>query len=83
MPRMDIILDGDGAFADVPPEKFAHTTEPIRVAILNGGMQSGKPSVAIGVFLPNNGGCVMAETSLALFLSAADAFKARYGDPRT
>ena len=25
---------------------------------------------------------VIAETTLALFLTAADAFKARYGDPR-
>jgi hypothetical protein len=46
-------------------------------------MESGKPSVCIGVFLPNNGGCVLAETSLALFLTAADALKARFGDPRT
>jgi hypothetical protein len=86
MPRLDIILDGDGAFADVPAEKLAHTTEPIRIAGLAGGMIGGdgrrNPSVAIGVFLPHNGGCVLAETSLKLFLTAADALKARYGDPR-
>ena len=83
MPRLDIILEGDGAFKDVDPKKLAHTTEPIRIAALEGGMESGKPSLVIGCFLPNNGGCVIAETSLALFLSAADAFKARFGDPRT
>lgn len=82
MPRIDIILDGDGAFKDVPKEKLGHTTEPIRVVALEGGMKSGKPSVAIGVFLPHGGGCVIAETSLALFLSAADALRARFGDPR-
>ena len=82
MAQLDLILNGDGAFADVPRERLAHTTEPIRVAALEGGMQSGRPSVAIGVFLPNNGGCVIAETSLALFLTAADGLKARFGDPR-
>lgn len=83
MPWIDIILNGDGMVRDVPAEKLAYTTEPIRVGVLEGGMSSGKPSVAIAVFLPNDGGCVVAETSLALFLSAADAFKARFGDPRT
>ena len=82
MPSIDIILDGEGAFNDVPPEKFAHTQEEIRIAGLERGMTSGKPSVAIGVFLPHGGGCVLAETSLALFLMAADALKARFGDPR-
>lgn len=82
MPSIDLVLAGDGAFADVNPKKLAHTTESIRIAGLAGGMQSGKPSVAIGVFLPNNGGCVIAETSLALFLTAADGLKARFGDPR-
>ena len=82
MPAITIILDGDGAFDDVNPEKLGHTTETIRIAALDKGMASGKPSLAIGVFLPHNGGCVIAETSLALFLTAADAFKARFGDPR-
>lgn len=82
MPSIDLILHGDGAFADVPPEKLAHTTEPLRISALEGGMESGKPSVVIGSFLPNGGGCVIAETSLALFLTAADALKARFGDPR-
>lgn len=82
MPSIDIILDGDGAFRDVDPKHLAHTTETIRVAALAGGMQSGKPSLCIGMFLPNGGGCVIGETSLALFLSAADALKARFGDPR-
>jgi hypothetical protein len=83
MARLDIILDGAGMVKDVPPAKLAHTTEPLRIGGLAGGMSSGKPSVAIAVFLPNNGGCVLAETSLALFLSAADALKARYGDPHS
>lgn len=82
MPCIDLILEGDGAFADVPPSKLGHTTEPIRIVGLAGGMESGNPSVCIGSFLPHDGGCVIAETSLALFLTAADALKARFGDPR-
>lgn len=82
MPRLDIVFDGDGAFADVAPAQLGHTTEPIRVVALEGGMESGKPSVCIGMFLPHDGGCVVGETSLALFLTAADALKARFGDPR-
>jgi hypothetical protein len=86
MPQLDIILEGDGAFADVPKEKLAHTTEPMRITALADGMisEGGRryPSVAIGMFLPHGGGCVVGETSLKLFLTAADALKARYGDPR-
>lgn len=82
MPSIHLIMQDVGAFADVPAEKRAHTTEPMRITALEGGMQSGKPSVVIGMFLPHGGGCVIGETSLALFLSAADALKARYGDPR-
>lgn len=82
MPSIDLRLDGDGAFSDVDPAKAAHTLEPLRIAGLDHGMESGNASVCIGVFLPNNGGCVLAETSLALFLTAADALKARFGDPR-
>jgi hypothetical protein len=87
MPRLDIRLDGEGAFADVPEEKLAHTTEPMRIAALADGMigECGhrNPSVAIGMFLPHDGGCVIGETSLKLFLTAADALRARFGDPRT
>lgn len=82
MASIDLRLNGDGAFSDVPKEKLGHTTEPLRISALKGGMESGKPSVCIGMFLPNDGGCVIGETSLALFLTAADALKARFGDPR-
>lgn len=82
MPSIHLILEGDGAFADVPKEKLAVTQEEIRICGLPRGMTSGHPSVGIGVFLPHGGGCVLAETSLKLFLTAADALKARYGDPR-
>jgi hypothetical protein len=50
------------------------------VAALPRGTVSGKPTVTFRVDLPD-GTVVLAETTLSLFLSAADAFKARHGDP--
>lgn len=52
--------------------------DPIQVCGLSGGMTSGRPSVAIRLDLPN-GTTVIAETSLRLFLMAADALKAKFG----
>lgn len=48
---------------------------------LPAGTQSGKPTVAFKLALPD-GRVLFTETTLALFLTAADALKARYGDPR-
>lgn len=56
-------------------------TAPIDVGALPRGMRSGEPSIAFCFRLPNRK-VVLAETSLRLFLTAADGFKARYGDPR-
>lgn len=53
----------------------------IEIGALTGGMASGAPSVAFCFELPD-GQVVIAETSMALFLTAGDALKARYGDPR-
>ena len=85
MPVMTLNLDGDGAFEDWKDLDMIHLgneAPPIRVTVLPGGMASGKPSVAFGFRLPDRR-VVVAETSLALFLSAADVMKAKYGDPRT
>lgn len=82
MAALDIFVRGDGMAADIPRDKLAHTTEPLRIGALDAGTDGGKPSVAILAILPNGGGAVLAETTLALFLAAADAFKAAYGDPR-
>lgn len=84
MIALTIKLDGDGAWPDL-----GHRTEAglvlearsIEIAGLAGGMASGKPSVMIRIDRPD-GRVTIAETSLALLLTAADALKARYGDPR-
>lgn len=53
----------------------------IEIGALPAGMASGKPSIAFGFALPD-GRVVLAESSLQLLLTAADAFRAKYGDPR-
>lgn len=54
---------------------------PLAIAGLEGGMESGKPSVGVRMDLPG-GKVAVAEVSLANFLLAADALKAKFGDPR-
>lgn len=73
-------MPGDQAIA---AGKLIHLGEgdTLEVGALAGGMQSGAPSCALCFNLPD-GRAVLAETSLALFLTAGDALKARYGDPR-
>jgi hypothetical protein len=51
------------------------------IGAMPAGMTSGNPTIAVFAET-EHGRVVFAETSLSLFLMAADAFKARYGDPR-
>jgi len=44
------------------------------------GTENGKPVVMIGLDMGES--VLVVQTTLALFLTAAEAFKARYGDPR-
>jgi len=83
MPVLKIILDGDSCWPDLnkPGKTIIHHTDEIQVAVLGRGMASGKPSVSIRIDIDSKTS-VIAETSLALLLTAADAFKAKYGDPR-
>lgn len=57
----------------------ARSARITHVCALPGGMQSGKPSVAIIAEL-DDGTQVFAETSLALLQAAARAFTAKYGE---
>jgi hypothetical protein len=80
MIKMDVILDGEGAFTELA-DKFAQgqivQAEVAAVAALSRGMSSGKPSVMFRIDLPD-GRTVMAETSMRLLLVAAKAFETRY-----
>lgn len=64
--RENVIHLGDGA-------------PPIRVAVLENGMGSGRPSIALRIDLPD-GKSVIAETTARLFCTAARAIMARYPD---
>ncbi len=76
----DIIVHGmgNGAFANYQDRELIHLGDgapPIRIVLLKHGMKSGKPSVGIVLELPL-GEVVIAETSLQVFLAAADALRA-------
>jgi len=79
MAQLHISLEGDNAWTDLKehPERIIHTTNDWHVAALSGGMNSGRPSVAIRIDLPD-GQVVIAETSMRLFLGAAMTFMGRY-----
>lgn len=78
MLAIKIRLDGDGVLEGTDPENTLYVTSPITIASLDGGMQSGKPSVAFIIELPD-GKTIVAETSLALFQATAKAFAAKFG----
>jgi hypothetical protein len=85
MVALRIIVDGEGALPELAPAVAAGrlVRAPLAtLAALPGGMQSGEPSVAAVIDLPD-GRVVFAETSLRMLLAACDAFVARHGDPRT
>jgi hypothetical protein len=82
MISMTINLNGDNAWPDLRDKEIIHIANdapPIQVAALNGGLASGRPSVAIRIDLPD-GRTVVAETTARLFCSAARAIQAKYPD---
>lgn len=82
MPLIIIDGKGDGCWSDLA--EFASTgrlvdmmgpdAPPIRLAVLSGGMESGQASVSIRLELPD-GRVVLTETSLALFVNAANVMR--------
>lgn len=77
MTSLQIHLDGDGAWPDMVPEKTIKGNL-IGVAALKAGMQTGRASVSFRVELPD-GQLVFCETSMRLFLNAANVFRVKYG----
>lgn len=64
------------------PYGVAEHTGPMIIGGMAEGTENGKPVVMIGLDMGEEEGVLVAQTTLALFLTAADALKARYGDPR-
>lgn len=83
MPAMiSLNLDGDGAWTDLADQLdqvvwLGEGSPPIEMAVLEGGMVSGRPSVAFRFDLPD-GRVLVAETSVANFLAVAAAVRGRY-----
>ncbi len=84
---MRLELKGDGCWPDLEGKidtpqviHLGNDAPPIGVSALEGGLQSGGVSVCLRIDLPD-GRIVLAETSLKLFLLAADALRARFGVP--
>ena len=79
---MNIKLDGDNAWPDLREKDVIHLANDapaIEVALLDGGLVSGRPSVAIRIDLPD-GRTVLAETTARLFCMAGPAIQAKYPD---
>lgn len=80
MPSLKIILDGDGCWPDLvgdkAPERVFDQHAELAVARLPGGMCSGADSVSIRADM-KDGKTFVFQTSMTLFLAAADAFRAR------
>lgn len=77
---MVIKLNGDNAWPDLKDKKFLHMGQgspAIEVAVLEMGMASGRPSVAMRFDMPD-GQTLIAETSARLFCSTARAIMAKY-----
>ncbi|MGH6967771.1 MAG: hypothetical protein ACREEN_01525 [Stellaceae bacterium] len=80
MIQMNVILNGDNCWPDLKDKKIIHLANdapPMQVALLDGGLQSGRPSVALRVDLPD-GQVLVAETTARLFCAAARAIMAKY-----
>lgn len=76
MPGLQIHLQGEGCWPDIDELEAAgkfQQTVLTSIAFLEGGMQSGKPSVAVRMTLAD-GTVVVAETSLALMQAALRSF---------
>jgi len=79
MPAIEVVFY-EPAFSDYKMENIIHLgneAKPIKIAVLKGGMTSGKPSIGIGIELPD-GKLVLAESSVDLFLAAAKLIQEAY-----
>ena len=80
MESLRIILDLETVgFTDAPYTVITHDDDVVIGGMARGTVE-GKPIVMIGLKQPE--GYLVVQTTLSLFLTAADALKAKYGDPR-
>jgi|SRR5215831_1713818 len=77
--EVSIIPHGDGALAQL--RGMLHDCRVVCILALEKGMTSGRPSVAV-VLEDGHGHAFLGQTSLRVFLEAADQLKIAHGDPR-
>lgn len=79
---IDLKLEGDNAWPDLMDRGVVHLGNgtTIGLAVLPGGMTSGRPSVMFRLDLPARQ-VVLAESSWRLLATAVRAIAARYGWP--
>ncbi len=77
---LEIIPNGEGVLEDL--KAVVYDGRLTHVMGLPEGMQSGDPSVAVLVMSKDGKAALLGQTSLRLFLEAADALRTVYGDPR-
>lgn len=82
MPTFDMNLNGDNVWPDLEDknleDKLIHLPETVwHIAALEGGMSSGKSSLALRIDLPN-GDVLVTETSLAAWIAATCSLRGRF-----
>jgi hypothetical protein len=82
MQSLRIITDLEQQGFSDEPHGVTEYHGPLVLGGLADGTEAGNPVVMIGLEVEEEGWLV-AQTTLSLFLSAADALKAKHGDPRT
>ena len=80
--RVVLVKDGTLPWSDLEDRKVVHLGNEARgmeVAVLNNGMETGRPSVALRIDLPD-GTVVIVETSARLFCTAAKIIMSKNPD---
>lgn len=85
MPTFNLNLSGDRSWPDLEDkkmeDKLIHLPDGAwNIAVIPGGMASGRPSIALRLDLPD-GKVVVTETSLQAWVAATAAMRARYPEP--
>jgi hypothetical protein len=82
--QISLIMEGDGCWPELSnPSKILNLmgegAPPIKIALLAGGMESGRPSVTFRIDLPD-GRSLLTETSARLFCATARTIMAKFPD---
>lgn len=81
MESIRIIPDLEGKGLSDDPYYETEYTGPLIIGGLGDSTAEGKPIVRLAIEV-EEGGWLVKQTTLSLFLDAADALKDKYGDPR-